>query len=233
MSSTFLVVSLGLLALVSGASIGNLNVCKQFGWPTGTYPHPSDCSKFIMCGNGITTEISCPNSTVFDPISHACDIYSNAKICSGSGSMTTIDVTDVCNLYSWGNGIHYHPYDCSKYIECTFGRTNIMACPTRLYYHPAAQTPNSAPPNPYCSQYVSQAPIGSTPAGYPAGWDTYCQNKNMTTGIHPDPFSCLHFIECTFGVTNHMACPAGTAFNPTLSVCDDNANVNCPQVVVG
>jgi len=245
MASVQILVSLGLLGLAASSSVGRLDVCAKFSWPTGVYPHPTDCTQFIQCSNGITNEIDCPNGTLFNPILRVCDNPVNVPICQSS----VVDVADACNLFSWTNGIHFHPYDCTKYIECTYGRTDIMACAPGLYYDPAVETCNRATSNPYCTQYVTAAPVPvatdapvpvatdapatDAPAtdapvpAYPAGWDTYCADNKLLTGIHPDPYSCLHFIECTFGRTTHMACPAGTAFNSNLLVCDDNMKVDC------
>lgn len=234
MQSFAIVACLACVGLVASSTVGVLNVCKEFSWPTGVYPHPSDCAQFIQCSNGITAELDCPNGTVFNPVTRVCDDVANVPVCQGTGSV--IDMTDACNLYSWSNGIHYHPYDCTMYIQCTFGRTTIMPCAPGLYFNPAVETCDRPNFNPYlnnCQQYITQftaapsAAVVPSSMIYPAGWDTYCKDNALVTGIHPDPYSCLHFIECTFGRTTHMACPAGTAFNTNLMVCDDNSNVNC------
>ncbi|XP_069125631.1 acidic mammalian chitinase-like [Argopecten irradians] len=42
------------------------------GIPAGTYPHPTDCSKFIQCANDLTYEMSCSPGTLFDSGNLAC-----------------------------------------------------------------------------------------------------------------------------------------------------------------
>jgi len=58
-------------------------------------------------------------------------------------------------------------------------------------------------------------------------YSNFCGTHGLNNGIHPDPYSCLSYIQCTFGVTHHMPCPAGLSFDRNLLVCDDNRYNNC------
>merc|ERR1712121_214486 len=219
-TSLLLALSVGLV-VVNTHSIGITDICQQLLWPNGLYPHPDNCDHFIQCSNNITSQLACPITTWFNPITRRCDAPANVPQCSKK-----IDVTNACNAYAWGNGIHYHPYDCTKFIECTYGKTDILSCDPGLYFNPALLTCDRPGINPYCGQYITPDPavVGPLPTqgNYPGGWFNYCSANNLANGIHVDPFSCLHFIECTYGRTSHMECPVGTSFDATLLVCADN-----------
>ncbi|GFO44619.1 chondroitin proteoglycan 1 [Plakobranchus ocellatus] len=56
-----------------------------------------------------------------------------------------------------------------------------------------------------------------------------CVDKSLSNGIHPDPTSCVHFIECSFGQTYRVPCPSGLAYNTRAQTCDDKFNVDCDE----
>lgn len=60
---------------------------------TGRYPHPYDCTKFLMCTNGETHIQDCGPGTAWNRAMEVCDFISNVKECSSnnlaSGSSTT------------------------------------------------------------------------------------------------------------------------------------------------
>jgi len=210
-------------------NVGNL--CASYGWPGGNYPDPYDCRKYLTCANGVTVENLCPAGLAFNPNTRACDSYANVQLCNYNAPINGIYpyvVNNICGQFGWGNGNWYHPYDCTKYIQCVNGVTSVMACPAGLTYSSALKTCSAGGVSP-CRQYVFQPPV--VPAA-PINYDQYCAANNLASGIHPDPYSCFHYVECTFGVTNHMPCPSGLAFNPALLVCDDNRNVNCAGQIV-
>lgn len=215
---------------VDRASFGVLNLCQQYGWPTGTYPHPYDCRKFLQCNGGVTAELDCPAGQAFNPNTKICDAYANVPICHYSAVNNPIYVNNLCSQYGWGNGVYYHPYDCAQYINCNYGVTTLNQCPYPSVWDPSKRQcmsvngPVSGGLPPYCSQYVFNPPTYVQPA---AGLNNYCKANNLQNGIHPSPFSCFHYIECTFGVTNHMQCPAGLSFDNNLLVCDDQRYNNC------
>jgi len=198
-------------------AVGNL--CAQYGWPNGNYPHPYDCHQYIA----------------FNPNTRNCDNYGNGiwgSLCNynnpvpvNGGYQYPVYANNVCGQYGWGNGNFYHPYDCTKYVQCSNGVTTVMSCPQGLYYNPAIKT-CSANAVGNCQQYVFVPPPSQVV--YPNnGVDNFCGASGLANGIHPDPYTCYGYIECTFGVTNHMPCPTGLAFNPSILVCDDLRNVNC------
>merc|ERR1712183_878789 len=220
------VLALAFLSVASAQVVyGVANLCSQYGWPVGNYPHPTDCRKYLTCNGGATFEMNCPAGLAFNPNTRDCDQYANVPLCqyNGINGYYPYLTNTICAQYGWGNGNWYHPSDCTKYVQCSNGVTTVMSCPAGLTYSSALKTCAANGVSP-CRQYVFVPPIN---VNYPANYDNYCAANNLASGIHPDPYSCLAYIECTFGVTNHMPCPAGLAFNPALLVCDDNRNVNC------
>ncbi|XP_005103175.1 chondroitin proteoglycan 2 [Aplysia californica] len=228
MIAKILLVCVSLFALGSCSSAGVLNLCKQYGWPAGRYPHPTNCRQFIECSNGVTMELDCPVTTVYNPVTKLCDSTANVPICNYGPSVATIVVSNICRQFSWANGNYYQPYDCTQYVECSNGATTVMGCQNGLFYNPALKTCSTTNT---CLQYIFQPP--TLPIAYPSNFDNYCSVNNLANGIHPDPYSCVSYVECTFGRTNHMPCPTGLSFDRNLLVCDDKQNINCAVVPVG
>jgi hypothetical protein len=91
----------------------------------GSYPHPTNCSSFYVCSGGeLAGEISCPPPLNFDPIEQTCNFPEEV----------------VCFYTCEGRagGLHPHPSDCSKYIVCTEGQSQIDVydCPEPLLFSP-------------------------------------------------------------------------------------------------
>jgi len=206
-------------------------LCSQYGWNGGNYPHPYDCRQFLTCNGGATFVQTCPAGLAFNPNSRQCDSYANVLTCQYQSPVNgyyPVAVNNLCGQWGWGNGNFYHPYDCSKYIQCSNGVTQVMQCPAGLFWDVSLKTCSANAIN-ACRNYNFQLP--AQPVAYPNNFNQYCSAAGLSNGIHPDPYNCLMYIECTFGVTNHMPCPAGLAFNPNILVCDDNRNVNCAAAV--
>jgi hypothetical protein len=61
---------------------------------------------------------------------------------------------------------------------------------------------------------TTAAPVGTCPDG-------------ASTDPYPDPDDCSKFYQCSNGLKYRKNCPAGTAFNPILKVCDWTAVAGC------
>jgi len=48
----------------------------------------------------------------------------------------------------------------------------------------------------------------------------FCRDYQLDDGIHIDPTSCSHYMECNKGNTVRMSCPVGTGFSPRYRTCD-------------
>ncbi|XP_046806928.1 uncharacterized protein LOC111683246 isoform X3 [Lucilia cuprina] len=104
---------------------------------TGRYPHPYDCTKFLMCANGETHIQDCGPGTAWNKAMEVCD-FKDKVDCSQSGgtsghSSSTI-TTSIYNSESQFpcpagvEGLYQHPYDWHKYLVCSHGQSTIMDC---------------------------------------------------------------------------------------------------------
>jgi len=211
-----------------------VNYCAQYYWPTGTYPYPNDCRKYISCANGITNVMNCPATTVYNPNIRVCDSAANVPYCNynAPAGVNGFYFNNYCQVNNYGNGVYFHPYDCNSYINCNYGQTQVNVCPAGSVYDNTQRAcigfqgvvrPNN---NPWCSQYVFQNPVYPVNPVNPV-YNNYCAQVGLTNGVHPDPANCYGYIQCSFGQTVHQQCPAGLSFDVNLLVCDDQRYNNC------
>merc|ERR1712032_1080391 len=74
------IVALALLSVASAQIVYSAsNLCSQYGWPLGNYPHPTDCRKYLACNGGLTYEQSCPAGLAFNPALLVCDDNRNVN----------------------------------------------------------------------------------------------------------------------------------------------------------
>jgi len=210
------------------------NMCAQYYWPAGTYPYPSDCRKYVNCANGVTNVMNCPANTVFNPTIKVCDHPQNVPYCNYNAPVGTpsIYANNICQQNGYGNGVYFHPYDCSQYINCNLGQTSINVCPAGTIYNNIQRqclAYGNAPynGNPYCSQFVFQPQVVNPGVVVQPNYQNWCGQGGYTNGVHPDPSNCYGYIQCNYGQTTHMACPAGLSFDANLLVCDDQRYNNC------
>merc|ERR1712154_268592 len=93
--------------------------------------------------------------------------------------------------------------------------------PTPVPTTAAPVTPRPTTPRP-------AAPVVTTPRPTAAPRPTqampnvmnFCRDYQLDDGIHIDPTSCSHYMECNKGNTVRMSCPVGTGFSPRYRTCD-------------
>ncbi|XP_075162252.1 tequila isoform X2 [Haematobia irritans] len=90
----------------------------------GRYPHPYDCTKFVMCTNGVAHVQSCGPGTAWDKVMEVCDFKEKVN-CSPSG---TVRRQPEISCPPGVEGLYMHPYDWHKYLSCGSGLTHIMDC---------------------------------------------------------------------------------------------------------
>ncbi|KAH9509841.1 hypothetical protein Btru_045385 [Bulinus truncatus] len=140
------------------------------------------------------------------------------------------DLWNVCREQNWENGIHAHPFDCTKFIECTFLHTAIMHCPPGLVYDPLKKTClfkhdalscrdyNDYHPFPgYTTLQPPQPPTATTDVSH------VCRDNNWQTGVHPHPVDCAFYLQCDNYVTHAVRCPDNKVFDPITKSCMDPA----------
>ncbi|XP_039962936.1 uncharacterized protein LOC120776390 isoform X3 [Bactrocera tryoni] len=101
---------------------------------SGLYPHPTDCTKYLRCANGITYVMDCGPGTAFNAALEVCD-FTDKVDCSYN-----MDLNNVALGHDRGpsihritcpegaTGIYPHPSDCRKFLNCDNGITNIQDC---------------------------------------------------------------------------------------------------------
>jgi hypothetical protein len=96
--------------------------CSQL--TQGSYPHPTDCASYFACMDGeLAGKFTCPPSQLFDPIQQTCNFPEEV----------------VCFFTCEGReGLFPQPSDCSKYISCRGGTSEIevVYCPEPLLFDP-------------------------------------------------------------------------------------------------
>jgi len=215
-----------------------INYCANYMWPAGNYPYPTDCRKYISCANGVTNVMPCPATTVYNPNLRVCDNPQNVPTCNynAPANVNPIYLNNYCTANGYGNGMYFHPYDCSSYINCNYGVTTVSGCPAGSVWDSVSRQcvgwnngvvrPNNMP---WCNQYVFNAPVqGNYQPGY---YNNFCSLNGRVNGVYPDPYNCYGYIQCNYGQALHQQCPAGLSFDSNLLVCDDQRYNNCNGVV--
>ncbi|XP_020714979.1 uncharacterized protein LOC101463243 isoform X5 [Ceratitis capitata] len=102
---------------------------------TGLYPHPSDCTKFLRCANGITHIMDCGPGTAFNIALEVCDFIDKVD-CTGrvagynneaAGFDGDVQSESVA-CPEGASGMFSHPLDCTKFLNCNNGITNVQDC---------------------------------------------------------------------------------------------------------
>ncbi|XP_054002582.1 uncharacterized protein LOC128889196 isoform X3 [Hylaeus anthracinus] len=133
-------------------------------------------------------------------------------------------------------GMLPHPTDCKKFLQCANGGTFIMDCGPGTVFNPAISVCDW----PYNVKDCKDAlKVDATPPA-PPEYETFDYKKSEYhehppvkkvecppdyTGLLPHPDTCKKFLQCANGITYIMDCGPGTAFNPSVSVCDWPYNV--------
>ncbi|XP_055534942.1 uncharacterized protein LOC129724243 [Wyeomyia smithii] len=114
-----------LVLFISSILIGvcAANVCVENGMENGFLPHPTNCSLYYSCYNGIAYEVSCPAGYYFNPTEVKCDA---SYVCLVNNCPST--------------GIHRLPVEgvCEQYILCVGGEAFLRECGEGLRFNSTA-----------------------------------------------------------------------------------------------
>lgn len=124
-------------------------------------------------------------------------------------------------------GLKPYAHDCHRYINCGTGQPVIQSCGPGTVFNaviqqcdfegsvPCVQTQNS-------QQSGRSARLQQLPA------EPRCAPGS--SGMQPHPYDCTKFLHCDNGRTFIKDCGPGTAFSPSLQICDFKYKVDCGYV---
>ncbi|XP_043802485.1 uncharacterized protein LOC122720083 isoform X3 [Apis laboriosa] len=219
--------------------------CPEFD-STGQFVYPPDCKFFVNCWKGRAFVQACAPGTLFNPNTLECDFPQKVK-CYGEEinnyyNFPTIEHLDSSRLQEpkcppHVTGLIAHPSDCTKFLQCANGGTHIMDCGPGTVFNPAVMVCDW-PRNVKGCEDALKSEEETTKPLVPPDYEDHDerlryekpQPKKITcpddyTGLLPHPETCKKFLQCANGGTFIMDCGPGTAFNPTISVCDWPYNV--------
>ena len=134
---------------------------------------------------------------------HTTDLPTTSSPISTTHQPTTIGTTATTQTKSTS-----HP---------TTSTTMSTATPTTM----TTTTPTTMTTSP--STTTSTTTMSTTTA---VNLNSLCKDLHLWDGIHPDPTSCLHFIECDHGNTVRLKCPPGTGYQSNTMICDYISNIS-------
>ncbi|XP_039605054.1 chitin-binding domain protein cbd-1-like isoform X1 [Polypterus senegalus] len=169
------------------------NFCT--GKANGNYYNPNNPHTFIICSNGIPTEMQCPAGLIFNAAKDQCD---------WPGSNLPNPGPNFCT--GKPNGNYVNPSNPNSYISCSNGLIYVMPCPVGLVYNPAKNA---------CDWPTSGSNSGN---GTQHATQGFCTGK--TDGNYENPKDPHSYIACSNGLAHLMPCPSGLVFNASKDWCD-------------
>ncbi|XP_049547077.1 multiple epidermal growth factor-like domains protein 11 [Anopheles darlingi] len=189
------------------------------GRPPGVVPHPTSCQLYLSCNGGVSTVMSCPAGSIFNPQTGSCAI----------GDAETCLVTEgLCTGQPDGLVLE-HPFYCSMYLLCQGGQAVILDCPpgeilrvesqfcvpgdiASLYNNICVNQPTGPIPNPATCTCLPGNTVTCELI------DGVCANQpDQTVVEHPN--ICSHFIWCMGGGAQVMPCPDREILRPDAQFC--------------
>lgn len=112
----------------------------------GLYLHPFDCTKYVRCWNQQTFIESCTPGEIFSfsnqkcvpkeqckgPTDHVEYLIETTTVTTydsdGPESASSLAKTGDISCPPGASGNHAHPFDCTKFLECSNGQTFVKNC---------------------------------------------------------------------------------------------------------
>ncbi|XP_031332039.1 uncharacterized protein LOC116162542 [Photinus pyralis] len=217
---------------------------------SGIVPHHYDCAKFINCDNGKEIVMNCGPGTLFNLKINSCDFPYNAECASWSSQFEPNQETHeelhsdyqrpppVYTHYEHKPkcpkdvvGLHPHPTDCSKFLNCANGQTFIQDCGPGTVFNPNLKVCDF-PYNVDCETHEEYRPdidVRNEQKGAESTREETLICPPNAYGLYPYPHVCFKFISCVDGETTILACPKGLVFNIATRECDYTYNVDCSR----
>ncbi|XP_037937801.1 uncharacterized protein LOC119671297 isoform X3 [Teleopsis dalmanni] len=219
---------------------------------TGLLPYNYDCRRFVNCWNGRGHIQSCAPGTVFNHETLECDRPDKVQ-CGAldtiqlrpqqsqqqrkpqynhrSGRLQDVesfgaDTESVSILCPAGvSGLHPHPTDCTKFLNCANGNVHVQDCGPGTAYSINMMVCDFKHKVDCSGREGSSLRTAKSP------------DQNTTSraicpadavGLYPHPTDCTKFLNCVgAGSTVIQDCGPGTAFDNVNKVCDFKYKVGC------
>nr|XP_036221758.1 uncharacterized protein LOC106616975 isoform X4 [Bactrocera oleae] len=204
---------------------------------SGLAPHPTDCTKFLNCANGNTHVQNCGPGTAFSASKKVCDFKENVDCSdrenSAYGAVNSRDSRQYVFCPAGASGLHPHPYDCTRFLNCAHGQMVVQSCGPGTAFDRVksicdyvqnvdCKTTIKAKSNlNYVDTNVKQNELGRGMEKEEG--DIFCPPG--VSGHFPYPFDYTKFINCKNGNTAIQNCLPGTAFSISRSYCESKENV--------
>ncbi|XP_037937800.1 uncharacterized protein LOC119671297 isoform X2 [Teleopsis dalmanni] len=237
---------------------------------TGLLPYNYDCRRFVNCWNGRGHIQSCAPGTVFNHETLECDRPDKVQ-CGAldtiqlrpqqsqqqrkpqynhrSGRLQDVesfgaDTESVSILCPAGvSGLHPHPTDCTKFLNCANGNVHVQDCGPGTAYSINMMVCDFKHKVDCSGREGSSLRTAKSPdqTSDSAKVNHYNHNNNRelhatsiedimcpigVSGLFPHPFDYTKFINCRSGNTAIQNCMPGTAFSITKGYCDRKSNLS-------
>nr|CBM69262.1 venom protein Ci-23c [Chelonus inanitus] len=125
-----LIISVSIASVIEAIHGMDIPLCSES--TQSQYPYPEDCTKYIQCNNGQAAVLNCGPGSNFNPKTHQCDSSYVKQDCHNLA-----DSQETLRMFCKNviNGPISHPFDCSKFIECSSAMSTIKNCPPGLVYN--------------------------------------------------------------------------------------------------
>ncbi|XP_052845540.1 uncharacterized protein LOC128258146 isoform X4 [Drosophila gunungcola] len=186
---------------------------------TGLVAYPHDCHRYVNCFQGSPTIQTCSPGTLFNAKSLVCDHPNNVACPSPEsettrlGRLTQFDSKPKCP--AGVNGLHPHPSDCTKFLNCANGQAFIMDCSPGTAFSPLTLV----------CVHKDVANCGSGGAGSLGHGYSEVSSEDLgcppgTRGLRPHPHDLHKYLRCGIGVKTQVEqCPQGMIFDGSTLVC--------------
>ncbi|KAH8335287.1 hypothetical protein KR074_005359, partial [Drosophila pseudoananassae] len=195
---------------------------------TGVVAYPHDCHRYINCYNGSPTIQTCAPGTLFNAKILECDHPNNVECFASGGGAGKTESTRSGRLQQLNgepkcpagiNGLHPHPTDCTKFLNCANGQTFVQDCgpgtafdpKLLLCAHKGSVACGSGGAQPYANANgISGYSAASEELGCPTGY----------RGLRSHPHDPHKYLRCGIGVQPQVEqCPQGQVFDGFSLVC--------------
>ncbi|XP_070135692.1 uncharacterized protein teq isoform X3 [Drosophila bipectinata] len=191
----------------------------------GLYLHPFDCTRYVRCSNQQTYIEECPQGEVFRISQQRCEpkeqviepydlvsyyfettIVQSVAVEGNRGHGKSLDGEGDIKCPPAASGLHAHPFDCTKFLECANGQTFIKNCGPGTAFSTAIGNCDFANKVDCTGRSFATGP---TPVAHPPVHQSPPTNPNYETFNNPSPAAQQHSSDllCPVGVDGYFIHP--------------------------